>query len=394
MLPNNADFLETETSVLPLPDDLPKKVHFKPWHKPRKQWVRYHQWLSGMNLLFDKYLDKDNTELRYLSLPGDDLLDIRMLGEGCQRKGRKLYYLGFNSARSFSGVNTELNISESELARTGYVVEGSKVLPDSIEALSSEKSAAYILTRNAGPFHVINLDLCQSVAIREANYAGDTYFKALKNLVDLQLNFMKDSWLLFLTTRCNKDSIATSAMHSLIEKLRANLTASEEFKLRLGKVTKIPEPEHIIQQPTYVDTLSEEAFLDCFAVSFSKWLLQLSIQSHHFEIEMLPACKYATGSSPIKNPDMLSLGFRFNFKFQPTEDKSGLGGNGKPQLKSEIEQGLEMLDKYGDMFDLDEKIAQDETLYKTLLSASADLLEKARFDRGHYIEWVEGGCLS
>ena len=51
---------------------------FKPWHKPRKHFVRLHQWCHETRQLLKKLQYANGSELRYLGLPGEDLLDIRL----------------------------------------------------------------------------------------------------------------------------------------------------------------------------------------------------------------------------------------------------------------------------------------------------------------------------
>ena len=50
---------------------------FKPWHKPRKQYIRLRQWCAIVRWLIRKVGMQQGDSLRYLGLPGEDLLDIR-----------------------------------------------------------------------------------------------------------------------------------------------------------------------------------------------------------------------------------------------------------------------------------------------------------------------------
>lgn len=54
------------------------KRDFKPWHNPRKHWVRIHQLCSLAQRLFKDIKLPDDT-VRYLTLPGEELLDIQAL---------------------------------------------------------------------------------------------------------------------------------------------------------------------------------------------------------------------------------------------------------------------------------------------------------------------------
>ena len=62
---------------------------FKPWHKPRKQYIRLRQWCAIVRWLIRKVGMQQGDSLRYLGLPGEDLLDIRSLRGVCERDGDK-----------------------------------------------------------------------------------------------------------------------------------------------------------------------------------------------------------------------------------------------------------------------------------------------------------------
>ena len=49
---------------------------FLPWHRPRKHFVRREQWQQQIEILADAGQLEHQT-IRYLGLPGTDLLDIR-----------------------------------------------------------------------------------------------------------------------------------------------------------------------------------------------------------------------------------------------------------------------------------------------------------------------------
>ena len=57
------------------PRTAPKE--FMPWHKPRKQFVRRKQWSALLRRLYKNRGPGD--PLRYLGLPGTDLIDLRYL---------------------------------------------------------------------------------------------------------------------------------------------------------------------------------------------------------------------------------------------------------------------------------------------------------------------------
>src|SRR4051812_13554844 len=62
------------------------KAEFEPWHHPVKQIVRDEQWAKLVAKLFDEDGVPPDGILRYLTLPGNDLLDVRVVAEACAGK--------------------------------------------------------------------------------------------------------------------------------------------------------------------------------------------------------------------------------------------------------------------------------------------------------------------
>jgi hypothetical protein len=74
---------------------LPSKKSFRPWHWPRKQFIRNDQWCHFTKLLIDEIQISDGS-LTYFGLPGADLLDLRCFSTSvCEPKSLKLRFMGF-----------------------------------------------------------------------------------------------------------------------------------------------------------------------------------------------------------------------------------------------------------------------------------------------------------
>src|SRR5688500_14489161 len=69
---------------------------FQPWHLPRKHHLRKNQWAVSLDRLLD--VIPDRKLIKYLCLPGQDLLDVQVLADVCKAKGRRLRYLGFDQS--------------------------------------------------------------------------------------------------------------------------------------------------------------------------------------------------------------------------------------------------------------------------------------------------------
>ena len=108
---------------------VPGRKSFLPWHKPRKQYVRHHQWRAEIDLMLNDAPRADNT-LKYLGLPGPDLLDLRHLhAEICEPRDLGFRFLGFNNAaKPSSAAQTELNISLDEVNRLSRIDPQSEIV--------------------------------------------------------------------------------------------------------------------------------------------------------------------------------------------------------------------------------------------------------------------------
>ena len=226
--PHDQDDLTAEIfgdTVYAQPRAVPRE--FKPWHKPRKQFVRQKQWTALLRRLYENRDPGD--PLRYLGLPGTDLIDLRYLHEQlCRDNHRRLRFLGFNTeAQSDSPAHVDLNISLHEVRRLQNVDEQSKVLPDDFRRIGDRRSIAWSHTQELGPFDVINIDLCDGLASDSPGDKGSIY-NALGQLMALQAR-NPNPWLLLLTTRIGRDTFDTDAEQQLISHFRDNVANCKGF---------------------------------------------------------------------------------------------------------------------------------------------------------------------
>src|SRR4029077_4445676 len=151
------DIVPINSYEAPLPE--PKRT-FLPWHSPRKQFVRQYQWCKQISQMLNDAPLGSRT-LRYLGLPGVDLLDLRYFHEQlCVKRGINLRFLGFNrAAQPKSKSQTELNISLDEVRRLSHVDQMSDVIGDDFVGIANTNSLAWEKACTLGPYNVINLDL-------------------------------------------------------------------------------------------------------------------------------------------------------------------------------------------------------------------------------------------
>ena len=172
--------MTNDTPEVPAPEDLdlgvePQHVQpligkssFERWHHPRKQEVRIEQWCAPVRSLVRERKMLAGSTFRYLTLPGDEMLDVRALNGVCEREGIELQYLGFNSVSVGTPRQAELNLSQSEVLDLKGISRFSTVLEERLEAIARADSPAYHRMRQHGPFDAINIDLCNAITEREA----------------------------------------------------------------------------------------------------------------------------------------------------------------------------------------------------------------------------------
>src|SRR4051794_11388333 len=88
------------------------------WHLPRKQVVRHAQWSGPLGDLLRRRKAAPTT-IRYLGLPGRDLLDIRhLLDTVCAPMGCEISFIGFDrAAKDNDPANPLLNSAYADLMR-------------------------------------------------------------------------------------------------------------------------------------------------------------------------------------------------------------------------------------------------------------------------------------
>ncbi|MBF0505922.1 MAG: hypothetical protein HQL09_03710 [Nitrospirae bacterium] len=360
---------------------------FKPWHKPRKQWVRNNQWLKEIKALIP-HLRLDGRSLRYLSLPGEDMLDIRVLAHLCNEKGLQLKCLGFDEEARDRTSQTEVNISRNEISNN--IQPGSVIVTDNISVLKSTDSQGFNYIRGHGPFDIVNLDLCGSISC--INFPDN--HQVLHNLCEYQINNSREKWLLFLTTRAEYEQVNVAHLPHYLKCLKNNSESNSLFGQRLVEMSNWDFTRY--NESVNVDEVlvgcRDREFVKLFAAGFGKWLIQLFYDTNNnWLVEMLDSCWYRVenNQTPVSFPNMLSLAFLFSPVNVPINDKSGLSlKNPEPHIN---EQSLAMgiLDQTERFRDIDQEVDADPHLWSSLVEENAILLKTARYQVDLYPQWAE-----
>ena len=127
------DLTEGIFPAQPTTVEIPSR-EFKPWHKPRKHLIRIHQWQTEIGNLI-KEVNFDDRPLRYISLPGDDFLDVRTLYELCKSRNLLLRFLGFNDTADTNAKNPLADPTVNEMVSLDWVDDRSLLTPDRFENL-------------------------------------------------------------------------------------------------------------------------------------------------------------------------------------------------------------------------------------------------------------------
>lgn len=363
---------------------IPKKT-WKPWHKPRKQLIRSQQWCTQIGQLIDE-LDLVDRPLRYLSLPGEDLLDIRVIRSLCERKNVQLHCLGFDDGTYSPDTETELNISKNEVFQSPIIFPWSDVKKDDFAKISDENSQAYKEAKQHGPYDVINLDLCGSFSRTQE----PSYYNALKKIIDdIQIRGRSQPWLFFLTTRAEIAEMNTDDLPHYWINLQNNVRRCDTFKARLDHLLD-HRFDHINGNVQELQNLEQTKFGIFFALCIAKWLLRLMLSgSPLWKTEMLDSYCYRVDSAT--SPNMLSLSFRLRQVTESRRDMTGLADAQTTQNEQVDESALaiEALTKTESIVDIDKLLDENPALHNEMVKESEKLLDSARYPIKDYPSWAE-----
>lgn len=358
------------------------KDTFRPWHKPRKQYVRDHQWCYEVKELIRSKPPAEGI-LKYLGLPGLDLLDLRHFHAAvCDQHDVSLRFLGFNSsARPRSAAQTELNISMDEVKRLSRVHPMSEVIGDNFLLLANQTSVAFQKARELGPYDVVNLDLCDGFGAQEPGGLESTYFDAVSSLLSLQARRDKP-WLLFLTTRADRPNINPTVLQILIDKYCSNLDECLSFKeasLELFAIETQEAVMHASGQP--------EGLLQIFLTGLCKWFLGLALQhTPPTSVELRSAFGYRVVRDS-EHEDLVSLALKFTPTVMPVLDPLGLA-NSSARGPEEGPLATRALRQVARRRDADQLLSDDAELLQRMTDATVHLLAQARYDTEKYRDWA------
>lgn len=278
---------------------------FKPWHRPRKQWVRSCQWRNSLKRLI---LDNSYTDInliKYFSFPGEDCLDIKILSEQCNQNNKNFYFEGIES--DTIGFESIL----SQIMDLEYIDSNSKIHAKSnFEEISYENSSLYSKIASNSPFHVVNLDFTNSIF---SPGHGKQTMQSICRIMNRQLDQQYLKWQLYITTRCDIGAISTECLKDYMARLLDNCKNNEEFLMLIKQ--NICNTIEIDSTESYLIENSQN-FEKLAIMAFMKWLIALAV-AKNVKMSLLSAAEYKVNDSV--NSDMISLVFEFKKHECPTD---------------------------------------------------------------------------
>ncbi len=324
-------------------------------------------------------------ELRYLTLPGNDLLDIRHIHDSvCRPNQIKLKYLGFNTAAQPTDPGQpELNSAEFSIKRLDFVDSESEVFPGDFRHVGNQTSISWKRVRRAGHFHAINLDLCGGFAGNERADGIPSYFSALQWILQNQSGSRED-FLLFITTRMDDDSIDQEKKVGLDAVAQTIYETCTEYASEFRKAWGLSSQE----PPALVISESVETS-EAFMLGLTQWIITRSIDVG-LKASVKSFMTYRTGSGTGAD-DLVSLAIRFKPDPAVREDPYGLAEVGQEpgsaRLK-ECQQASPVPSKVNKRILVDELLKTQAELFERCLEGSSALLQKSGYDAALYREWV------
>lgn len=358
----------------------PRRTEFAPWHHPVKQRVRTSQWQELVRRLIGAR-SVDGGVLRYFTLPGPDLLDVRVLADICAPRNVAIEYFGFDAAMRASQVGTSRFEIESALRQARRITDQAVIYPDQLQNIAISNSQAARQLSLQRPFDVVNVDACHHLAYCPAD-RQKSLFDALRSLLAHQMD-ATEPWLLFVTTRTEPDLMAGPG-DQLKRAVDCNLQSSADgFRPALADAIQ-GDAATIAEAVAEVWKSPGDRFLKLYAVGLAKYLLQffLAQPNRPANVELASTCAYRVFSD---EPDMLATAFRIT----PDARVVFAPGEQPPSTAAlEVERAIRAAKRVSRIRDIDGELAGDPALCLQAARESVVLLRASNYDIEAYAEWL------
>ncbi|MBS7790273.1 hypothetical protein KTR66_09715 [Roseococcus sp. SDR] len=362
-----------------------RRREFAPWHHPVKQVVRARQWAEQIErLIGDGHVTRG--VLRYLTLPGADMMDARYIGGRLRSRGDgpfKLEVFGFDrSAGDTDGPGSPGEEALAALRQDQLATMESKLRVGQIEEIAVDGSVAQRQLQDAGAFDVINLDACSHLCC-DAPGEARTLFAALQKLMVHQLQ-RRDPWLLFVTTRAAAGDFRGHGADTLKSIVKQNIEHDgPAFIDGLRAVTGLDQQDGGASAAWAADG---ELFLKMFTVGLGKHLLHFFNNQigRSARVDLTSVFGYRVSGD---EPDMLALAFRVSPRDDQPVTAARVAAVAVPQ--PEIEEIKRMLRRAACFRNLDSGIETMTEVRTTAIREQAELLAAANYPIEGWVEWLK-----
>ena len=387
-VPENESDQQIADDVLPIkPDDdaIPVELDtLQPWHRPRKQFVRERQWIHFSRNLIEKEKETQGLqepveglpEVRYLTLPGIDYLDVRLLAKLCAELDCYLTSTGFLAGDEGNPHIARAKICEESLVKAGHITDKSHTFRARFEEIAPPQSPAYEQLKNKGPFHIVNIDACGSIAAPTAQHAK-RLIDAIFRLLEFQFAKKVSPWLLFLTADIRYDSIATETLGNLCEAIFEN--AQKNSKFHDAVISFFNRNGTDIQEVVKEASSNPgQKFLSLFSLGFAKWLLHLAHEKD-WDMKTHSTYCYSTEVHGNETPTMACLAFEFLPPHVSLEDPFNVTNITPAATGEAIDRSSRALNKITSMVNLDHRMKSCNGLRREMAQKTKELLEEAGY---------------
>ena len=352
----------------------------RPWHLPRKQFIRERQWRCCAELLI-KRLQKQNAPsiqsgtLNYLTLPGIDHFDVEILGELAKSRELRLNATGFLSEAGRDPVKARSQVRADTLIKRGLIEDTSITFPSRFEEISGLNSQAYREIKSRAPFHIINIDACGSIAAPTAHHS-DRIIDALHRLIELQIGVIRDPWLLYLTTDIREDNLSENVKKALEEAIRENAALSDKFNE--GTIAYFGMDGDDLETALAGASDEPAKFVSKFSLGFAKWLLHIA-DSQKWDLKCRSFFCYSTTPKDDDRVSMPCLAFEFRPRPIILEDRFGVVEPHNPNPPEPHDYSIVALNKTQNMLNVDTLLANNEGLRIEFAKKQRALLQNAGY---------------
>lgn len=364
------------------------RTQFAPWHHPVKQIVRHYQWsMLTTELLKGSRSNQDGDVLRYFTLPGVDLLDVKAIAEAVRPYNTKIEYFGFNASMNRDSSSDETSLSESfsvesALRQAGVTSDSSIVLSDRLEDIAISGSQAANKLDERQVFDVINIDACDHLGYVPSGRSIST-FDALEKLLSHQL-ISRKPWLLFITTRADPDLLGKHIL-KMQAAIGDNMTHHEaSFGPAMAECLEA-DARVLVSEISKGWASWSDRFIKIFSIGLGKYLL------HYFhskkpvaaDVELKSVYAYRVKD---EKADMLS--FAFCITPRPIQAQSASIGGSVVHTLTEPEAGVRIVRRVSKVWMLDPALDAKSKVRSIAVSGTERLLRESHYDIDEWKKWL------